>query len=410
MTVLHDACDQLTIIKVATALGIDGLKIGMNDSPFRKVSSGHPFSVYSNGHAYKDHGCPEHKGGPWKFLEQARPGMPKGERATFLIELAGLDPNSDGCSKTHLQEFKRKKRAAEYRHRADKLLEVETFQPLEEWTPTVSNHWNEGAELVPVERLAKSRGWPVEWVEWLVELDKISMPWMAWASPEYKKARRGLAFKVESPVNKPSENRILFPVGYHQRWIHADRKSGERVKDWLFYPTPKEPNRFSTLYQRSIFEERRRVYPFPFVLGCMDSPRNVIVTEGQWDAISVYGAAGWFNDAAPVNTAVFGLRGSQSIEVFLSHYGRWMRDCKPNILLLPDNDAAGRAWIEQPESNQIIEKPTFADRLRGWGAARVTHRSIDPKYGKDFNDYWKARKPGVNAVLDWLIDCGLVLQ
>lgn len=405
MATLRDAINAVTILQVAHWCGIEGLKVGMNKSPFRQVKSGEPFSIFKQGYAYKDHGHEEHQGNSWSFLEQARPNMTKGDRAGVIFSLSGLEPDEGGFNKTEFIARKKEQRKQAYKSRDDEFLKLKNFDPPKPWSASVSERWADGADRVPVKRLAEQRGWPVSWVETMADWDKISFPWLPWADPSYKKARRGLAFKVEAPERlKPGKwNLELFPAGYHQRWIHE--QDGKQKKDWQFLPNI--PRKFSTDFQKALYAEQNRVTPFPFVLGDLDAPKNIIITEGQWDAATIYGAAGWFNDAAEPSTAVFGLRGAQSVEVFLAFYGKWMSGIKPNVFLLPDNDAAGRKWVEKEENNKILPVPTFAQRLRAWGAKRVIHRSIDPRFGKDFNDYYQARTPEPAAIIDWLHSCGL---
>jgi hypothetical protein len=403
MAELSEAIKAVTILQVADYLGIQGLKLGMNKSPFRPVKSGEPFSIFKQGYAFKDHGNDEHRGNSWKFLELARPGMPKKERAEIIFKLANMEPDSNGYSKNAFRRMKKESRKAAYKARASEFLKLKEFDAPADWSATVKARWDADAQNVPLQRLATSRGWPLDWCEQLVALNKVSFPWMPWADHKFKKARHGLAFKVEAPVFQTGKWTGMHPTGYHQQWLQVI--DGVRKKDWLFIPHV--PRKASTDFQRALMVEENRTTPFPFVLGEQTTRPNVIITEGQWDAISIYGAAGWFS--APPAAAVFGLRGAQSVEVFLAFYGRWIRATRPSILLLPDNDAAGRKWIDREDDNKIIPKPTFAERLQAWGARSVVFRSIDPKYGKDFNDYYKARQPAAADIIEWLQECGLAV-
>ena len=410
MAELKEAIDAVSVVDIARHLGIE-LKVGMNKSPFRKVKSGEPFSVFAGGHAFKDHGCEEHRGSCWEFLALARPDLPKGERAKIIFALSGLDPD-EGYSKAAWRSMKKAQRKLAYKARSAAFLETKSFPAPEPWTEVVRDRWDDGAGLVPVDRLARSRGWPVEWVAALVDAGKVSFPWLPWADPKFGKARHGLAFRVEAPERSSAPGGWsggVVPVGYHQQWIHEDRESGARRKDWLFVPYA--PKKCSSGFQEALAADGRRISPFPFVLGELAvAPRNVVIAEGQWDAATLYGAAGWFGaDGAAGNTVVFGLRGAQSVEVFLAFYGRWIRAVAPNILLLPDNDEAGRRWIEREDDNKIVPHPCFLERLRAWGAKRVAWRQVNKKFGKDFNDYWRARAPSVADVRDWLAGCGLEL-
>jgi hypothetical protein len=120
----------------------------------------------------------------------------------------------------------------------------------------------------------------------------------------------------------------------------------------------------------------------PFVLGDFQSARLLVIMEGQFDCITFAHVAGWLShDAAwPDWVCVIGVRGANGINPFLLHYAPvWPKDV--TSWLLPDNDAAGRAWFEPSP-----EKTSFAERLGG--LCREVH--VETIAGaKDFNEAWQ---------------------
>jgi hypothetical protein len=108
----------------------------------------------------------------------------------------------------------------------------------------------------------------------------------------------------------------------------------------------------------------------------------LIITEGQFDCITFAHAAGWLNhDAAwPDWVCVLGLRGANGINPFLSHYAAfWPKEAK--CWLLPDHDAAGKAWFEPHNVEE-----SFAERL----SALCSEVHVETIAGaKDFNEAWQ---------------------
>lgn len=144
------------------------------------------------------------------------------------------------------------------------------------------------------------------------------------------------------------------------------------------------------------------VPPLPFVLG-ERSASLWIITEGQWDAVTVFGLLGGFDDQFDLPIAVFGLRGAEAgPSVFLSHYQYLIRRHKPQIWLMPDNDKAGNAWDGRGRASNFAapQKETFTDTLRRMLPGRRFPVSRAPKqYGTDFNDFYKNGKPSRDMLL-----------
>jgi hypothetical protein len=291
------------------------------------------------------------------------------------------------------------------------------------WSVLVQERWYAGTgtdrELM---ELASARGWPEGWVAWLMDEGLISWPALPWRDDE-----REVAFRVDAMVDAAGVW-SLDPVGYHQRFLVDGRKN------WAFVPYLPAADKRRTVFQRGLGAEQEPLAademaglpPLPFVLG-RPAPgvRLCVVTEGQWDAVTFAGAAGWLagDQAWPEEVLVLGARGANGVDTLLAWWGAWLESVRPNVLVLADNDTAGRKWdVPAPMDARLPGSPllpTFAEKLLkrpgelagepDWvqRARRVTVQRVKAAHGKDFNDYWKARKPDVAAVLNWLTALGL---
>lgn len=126
----------------------------------------------------------------------------------------------------------------------------------------------------------------------------------------------------------------------------------------------------------------------------------LIITGGQWDALTFAFAAGWlgYRCAWPPGVCVIGLRGDASSNVFLRHYAPYW-PAAANCLLLPDNDASGARWMEGADS--------FAHRL----AARCRKVSVVKCGGhKDFNDLYRASGISPWEIAEFLASHGMPIQ
>jgi hypothetical protein len=112
--------------------------------------------------------------------------------------------------------------------------------------------------------------------------------------------------------------------------------------------------------------------PFP-------EARRIVVTEGQWDSVSLAIAWGWPARSLPPGVALVALRGSQGIRPFLESYRQfWPKDAE--AVLIPDNDAAGGTWhTPHPEG-----KRNFGEQMAE-RCARVRVVKV-PGEQKDLND------------------------
>lgn len=205
-SVLSEALERVDLFRVASALGILDLRHGVQKSPFRTDKHGKSFSVFEGGTRFRDHAREEHAGGTWHFVTLARPEFSKQQVAEFIIRLAGLDPEANRKpGKAAYRQFSESMRRAMYEDRKRALQETQSFDELQPWPRAADRFWSEGREHLSQagqhkRRLAESRGWPIAVVDYLLELDLISAPWLPWSTPRKPKAQRGIAFKVEMPI------------------------------------------------------------------------------------------------------------------------------------------------------------------------------------------------------------------
>lgn len=281
--------------------------------------------------------------------------------------------------------------------------------------------------------LTASRGWPGHWVYHLFDEGLIAWPELPWSTD------RSVAFKVQAPKGSGGDVRELIPIGYHQRFeIRGDRS-------WVFVPyLPAEDKRHTEFQREMVAAEMARrpadqldvaMCPgLPFVMGSPVSVRFLVITEGQWDAVTFAGACGWLEceSAWPEGAMVMGVRGANGVDTLLAYWGEWLEATKPSILVLADNDAAGRRWDTPAPLDKTVPGspllPTFAEKLLKrpgetkeepeWisRARKVSVQRVNPAIAvpggetraKDFNDYWKAKRPSAASMAKWLRALGFV--
>lgn len=476
------ALDIFTVWQIAHRDGVVTVPAPQRDgvvkSPFREDGSRGSFSVIHGGKGFRDHGGQGVHGGVWRFVELCWPNESKGDTAKRCIDMSNIirtpapasrnstaeaapsassesvaaAPAAAGVPESVLRaarSIERNKRAREqedaiYRER-EKALMPPAFKPTPVWPACVAARWEEGLEYLAGDRarqadVAKSRGWPVQWVEELVMAGLIAYPYERGATPGAKWATRQLAFLVQQP-RMTAAGLELESVGYHQRWFVPERNGQPAQKGWLYVPSlPRfearseferelvavgvergvTPANWRPRYQGDERPRAAMVQPLPFVMGDLRNPRLIVPMEGQWDAQTFYGACGWFHDTA-VNpgVVVFGIRGAQGLDAFLGAWAVWLRRNKPRAWVIADNDAAGGSWREQaPAEVGLPRPPTLGDRLIAAGCAGGEHDEARAPVvswlkqgngGKDFNDYFKAfgGKLGPEKMHAWMRKLGL---
>lgn len=183
--------------------------------------------------------------------------------------------------------------------------------------------WNEAA----IADLAEWRGWRAVDVKALVRDGFLFAPVIFG-----ERARAAFPVSVPHPMPErmPGDRQRL--VGLHAR-LH-DRQ--DEMRGWRFWP--------------SEHSHGYRLPPLPLVLtgaAGIASARLLMITEGEWDALSFALAAGWLGDekrGLPQGVAAIGLRGVSSWQDFFAAFAPyWPRGV--DVLVLRDADQAGARWL-----------------------------------------------------------------
>lgn len=224
----------------------------------------------------------------------------------------------------------------------------------------VAELWDEGlayaaGNLMWQQEIATWRGWPIELVTQLVADGMMAAP--------LHFGRRRPAFRVDQPERKGSTFQTT-QIGWH---VRLEPRPGEKAS-WNFRPSEKQDGLKTT--------------PLPFIIGEFIAAKLLVITEGQWDAITFAFAAGWLSHdtAWPDSVCVIGIRGVQGVNPFLDYYeSLWPTN--PKCLLLPDNDAGGASWYEEQPGGISF----FKHLVRRCGQVFVQTVTR----AKDFNEAWK---------------------
>jgi hypothetical protein len=446
---LSRALEVLKISQVWEAAGLPGpvpSGDGVVKSPFREEKTG-SFSISRGGKAWVDFGgAQEDRGSIWRFAQLAWPSLTKRDLAQRLIELSGITPTVQqqvqrpldqpaagalpavdprllqAAKSIERRDRKQQAEAAIWRRRDEQLRPPE-LQPVPEWPDFVRERFEDGtaamqADVSRVKKLAEDRGWPEEWLWELLERGMIGAALEPGWDDAGNGARRQISFRVDWPEIRGGEVSLI-PTGFHQRFV-VTQEGKPPEKKWRFVPAIPLPG-WRSEFQRACVQYAEGLgcditlrpsllSPQPFVLGDLSSTKLIILLEGQWDAITFYGACGWFHDTAwPDGIAVFGLRGVQGVSAFLGAWHRWLQRVKPNVWAIADNDRAGAAWRDHPTADTgKICPPSFAERLRAAGCRDIKISWLKPEHGKDFNDYYRAKKPDQQQMLARIEATGLL--
>lgn len=387
---------------------------GLYDNPFKPDKERTPsFSINKDGKVWKDFASGA-GGGLIDFVLACEPGLKENRKELYrrLVEKAGLewvDTRREFTDKER-REWRREQREKE-RAALDATLRARkaalefpsrstvACQPAPAF---VRARWAEGLahrlkKAPKFENIDVKRGWPAGWAAWLNSRALLGFPELPWS---HGGKHRGLAF----PVQTYSGNL----VGWHQ--IYVNFSTGE--KNYLYVPRPHRAySAGHTPFEKKVIDhaeslglgrDARLVPALPLALGDLLDPSTIVITEGQWDALTLYAAL--FKEPVggrPPSLGIFGIRGNEGTKAFLAEWGAWLKARRPSVILMPDNDTAGRKWITPQRRPGALPSITFQDQLTNAGLA-VHVVEIPKAYGKDFNDYYKARKPATRDLNEWL--------
>jgi len=414
------ALEVLTLSDV-WELSPDGSMAPMRDgvihSPFRDEKNP-SFSVSNNLRSFKDFTTGDKRMGVWKFVMLCRPDWEKIDISKYLVEKAGLEwkeaSDMKKLPKKSLHKVRQERLERQHKIEEDrirnrrKILFVEEGAPLNAWPDFVHNHfYKHDVDEARMAGLAKKRGWPIDWVDNLVLDGSLRFPELPWSDKRFP------AFTVQLHVDE----KLDLPIGYHQR-IWTEQKG----IDWMFVPwrTKKVYNNFTQRlkdYSETVLAEGSLITPLPFVLGVPSKAPLWIITEGQWDAVTLFGLIGGFEERFDFSFAVFGLRGAGAgPSTFLSYYSKLIRHHKPRFWLFPDNDSASGDWEYKLQGSSRSDReskngrsftryakpaePTFTERLRAAIGVdvKIPVTRVPSSIGKDFNDYYKAKSPSRDEI------------
>ncbi|HPA19240.1 MAG TPA: hypothetical protein PLU30_15950 [Verrucomicrobiae bacterium] len=341
MRPIEIAKDKMRIPQLWEMLGLSGKPGNPCHSPFRKDRNP-SFSVYDDGRRFNDFGNPEHRGDAVDFLRIAR-GLSPADAVKEFIRLVG-------CESSPQMPAARPTLAPGAR---DVGREAPTPPP-RPMSSADAAWWADGIRRLKDDsalkrQIAEWRGWPVGLVATLADDGLMGVVFS------------GKVPNVAFPVVAPAKPRGPIQTGLHLRPLPPP-------DGWRFHPGGGV------------------VRALPFVLGEFRTARLLVICEGLWDAITFAHAAGWFgHDASwPDWACALGIRGAQGVRPFLEAHGPCWPDPPPNVLLMPDADAAGRTWFEAGSNG----REPFADQL----AARARKVAVVTCGGaKDFNEAFKAR-------------------
>lgn len=405
-------------------------------SPFREDRN-KSFSICFKGAGWKDHATNE-TGNVYKFAQRAT-GKDGKELVDWLIDLSGVPrtpirKTADGAPAPEAFKPSRRMKPKPYPSPAAKarlaeeharaLLSRVEVRDVPEWSPAVAARWKQGWSDFRVLATAGDRCWPERWVMQMLELDLIAYPLLPWCDTKRERDdEQGVAFRVDLPeLDAEGALRGIRAVGYHQRFIIRGEKS------WVYVPYFPSEQKCRSGFQRTLRAEALKrgldeagealVPGLPFVLQGGAECTHLVITEGQWDAITFAGACGWLDGdtAWPEGWWVMGSRGSNGADTVLAYWGPWLRKHRPRVLVMADNDAASLWWDHAHLAGEKTPwqgawesgvQPSFKEKLQAMGCASVVVRRVSPALGKDFNDYWKAKRPTPAAMAKWLGGLGL---
>jgi len=349
------AKDAITIPMVAAQLFV-GWKAGKScKSPFREER--HPsFSVSGDGRLWNDFATGE-GGDVVDFIAKAK-SIGKGDAARELIAMAGTGG------------MRHWPRAQPVPFPPAPPPPQREPEPPPEMPDDVWAVWQEGVQHLKddpsTQRMIEQwRAWPEGTVAPLVDDEVMGKPLVH--------GKRGIGFVVQSPFINETGLIGVRHVGFHFR---HEPEGGARTR-WSFHPPG------------------GKVPALPFVTGAgfLPDATTIVVTEGQWDSLTLSAAAGWLahETAWPERLTVFGIRGANNWRQLVTTWSPyWRKDAR--FVVFRDADPAGEKW---EAAGGLVEA------LRRDGHA-VDVYSSQVAGAKDLNDLMRLHPFGRETVEAWI--------
>jgi hypothetical protein len=268
--------------------------------------------------------------------------------------------------------------------------------------------WRSGVERLELDAAARQsiaewRGWPEFCVRVLARAGLISAPvfdlWPTAIAPQ-----SCVCFPVlhaEHTTDGSAESWAWRPVQLHVRFHPgATRREGSPLS-WIYAPTMKQIGIKDGGNAPFIIARDGRDPEQPGIGGRC---RCVIITAGEWDALTFLLAAWWLDDNGtlmlPRGLAICGIRGEgrSGTDAYLRHCAHWRPD---SVILLADADRTGLAWFKPSPDG----RPGFAEQLEKRGA-KVIPRVPSGDGVKDVSDLYRAGLFGLPDVEDMLTAAG----
>ncbi len=349
MTALENAKRLLPLPELMAHLGMQEVAKKSAPCPFHDDRS-NSFSVFPR------------DSGEWAWNCFA--GCGGGDAPAFLAKLDGLS-NEEGCRRYIELAGARSgdRRAQRQIVRAQTSAGRAVLEEPKPMPPSVVEAWREGVDRVQAHplfaaELARWRGWPESFAEYLIGCGTISTP--------LHQGERGTAFQVVAPVGARGAMTTL-PIGYH---VRLKPSAAEEKATWRYMPNEATHG--------------QRTPSLPFILGDFETARVLVITEGQWNLLTFALAAGWLGNGCgwPPGVGMIGIRGANGTGAFLKHYRQYWPE-NVTCLVLADFDKAGSGWTAGARC--------FATEL---GAISTKVVVVDCAPHKDFNALYKAGSVG----------------
>ncbi len=252
--------------------------------------------------------------------------------------------------------------------------------------------------------IADWRGWPEDSIRVLARAHLLSAPiFDLW--PRFIEPRPCAVFRVLHPEQVIDDNDDVFwashPAQLHVRFHPGASKCDGSPLSWIYAPTKKQHGMNDGANAQLIIARDGRDPEQP---GYDTRCECVIVTAGEWDALSVLLASGWIDHngtlTLPPGLAIVGIRGEGrgGTDAYLRFYKHW----RPrSVIMLADADKTGLSWFASQDG-----RPCFAAQIGQRGAKVI---KLTPAAHKDVNDLYRSGNLGLPQIEAMLAEAGFHL-